>query len=98
MEELERQDHEEEIDVQPNEAKVLITLVRGEDGIDGFILTREGFDFDPGDTEGFPQSDVLRLASELLLRASGYEDRDVQQFLDSAPRGPIRLEEREVEE
>lgn len=81
----------EDFDIAPNEAKVVITLARQEEGIDGFIDTVEGTDFDPGDTEGFSGSDVVRLAAEMVLIAAGYSEEDVQHFLDTAPRGPMPL-------
>lgn len=83
----------DEIDVAPNEAKVIITLTREEEGIDGFIDTVEGTDFDPGDIADYPGRDVLRLAAEMVLVAAGYEDEEVQRFLETAPRGPIQLDE-----
>ena len=82
-------------DVAPNEAKVIITLTREEEGIDGYIETSEGLDFDPGDIADFPGRDLLRLAAEMVLAAAGYDENQVQQFLDTAPRGPVQLYEAE---
>lgn len=82
---------EEDYDIATNEAKVVVTLMREEEGIDGFIDTIEGADFDPGDSEEFPGNDVLRLAAEMVLIGAGYSREDVVNFLDTAPRGPMQL-------
>ncbi len=86
---------DEDEDVAPNEAKVIVTLTREDDGIDGFIDTIEGMEFDPGDTEDFAGGDVLRLAAEMILVAAGYDENEVQSFLETAPRGPMQLEDTE---
>jgi len=86
---------DEEEDVAPNEAKVIVTLTRADDGIDGFIDTIEGMEFDPGDTDDFAGGDVLRLAAEMILVAAGYDENEVQSFLETAPRGPMQLEDAE---
>lgn len=82
---------DEEADVAPNEARVIITLTREQEGIDGFIDTIEGLEFDPGDMEDFPGRDVLRLAAEMVLLAAGYDDAETRTFLETAPRGPVEL-------
>jgi len=84
-----------ESDLAPNEAKITITLTREEEGIDGYIETDEGVEFDPGDIEDFPGGDVLRLAAEMVLAAAGYDEKHVEEFLDSAPRGAVQLFEPE---
>jgi hypothetical protein len=81
----------EDVDVAPNEAKVIVTLAREEDSIDGWIDTIEGMEFDPGDTEEFPGRDVLRLAGEMILLAAGYDEAEVRGFLDTAPRNPAPM-------
>ncbi len=85
----------DQIDLGANEAKVIITLAREDDAIDGFIDTIEGVDFDPGDAADFPSRDVLRLAAEMVLVAAGYDEQEVQNFLDTASRGPVQLQEAE---
>ncbi len=82
---------DEEIEIAPNEARVIVTLAREEEGIDGFIDTIEGLEFDPGDAEGASGRDVLRLAAEMVLIAAGYGEQEVQRFLDTASRGPMQL-------
>lgn len=82
---------DDDIGAADNEAKVIITLTREDEGIDGFIDTVEGTDFDPGDIDDFPGRDVLRLAAEMVLVAAGYDDQEVQGFLETATRGPIQL-------
>ena len=81
----------DDIDVDPNQAQVIITLTRENDSIDGSIDTIEGMEFDPGDTDEFPSRDVLRLAAEMVLLAAGYDEAEVQNFLDTAPRGPVQF-------
>ena len=86
---------DDEGEIAANEAKVIVTLTREEDGIDGFIDTIEGMEFDPGDTDDFSGGDVLRLAAEMILVAAGYDENEVQSFLETAPRGPMQLEDAE---
>lgn len=90
-------DDVDEIDLAPNEAKVIVTLIREEDGVSGVIDTIEGFDFDPGDTEEFVGRDLLRAAAEMVLMAAGYDDQEVQSFLDTASRAPVEMDEAEEE-
>ena len=88
----------DEVDVAENEAKVIITLTRLDEGIDGFVDVVEGMEFDPGDTDGEPVLDVLRLAAEMVLVAAGYDEEEVAHFLDTAPRGPMQLEDVQSDE
>lgn len=90
---LDSQYVDDEYEPEPNQAKVIITLTREDDGIDGFIDTREGLDFDPGNIPEYAGSDVLRLAAEMVLVAAGYNDHEVEHFLNTAPRGPVRIYE-----
>lgn len=85
----------DEIDLAPNEAKVIVTLIREEEGVSGVIDTIEGFDFDPGDTDEFVGRDLLRAAAEMVLMAAGYDDEEVQSFLETASRTPVELDESE---
>ncbi len=87
----EAEEFAEEQEIAPNEAQVIVTLTREQEGIDGYISTIEGMEFDPGDMEDFAGRDVLRLAAEMVLLAGGYDEQEVQTFLETAPRGPVEL-------
>lgn len=78
-------------EIGENEAQIIITLQRTDDGVEGMVDAIEGVDFDPGDVQDGPGSDVLRLAAEMLLVAAGYDEDEVQNFLDTAPRGPVQM-------
>ncbi|MDP9350712.1 MAG: hypothetical protein M3P51_04125 [Chloroflexota bacterium] len=80
-----------EEEIGDNEAQVIITLQRTEDGVEGMVDAIEGMDFDPGDEETSPGNDLLRLSAEMLLVAAGYDENEVQNFLDTAPRGPVQM-------
>lgn len=81
----------DDVEIDENQAEVVVTLTRQDEGIEGYVDVREGVDFDPGDTEASPGMDVLRLAAEMVLVAAGYDEDEVQNFLDTAPRGPVQL-------
>ncbi len=84
-----------DFEIASNEARIIVTLTREDEGIDGYIEIDEGTEFDPGDTAGSPGQDVLRLAAEMVLVAAGYDEKQVVDFLNTAVRGPVQLIETE---
>lgn len=89
---------EDEVEVAENEAKVIITLSRNGDEVDGYVDVYEGVEFDPGDTEDGSGVDTLRLAAELVLYAAGYNEDEVTEFLDTAGRGEPQVAEPDAAE
>ncbi len=81
------------VDIDENQAEIVITLTHTDEGIEGFVDVHEGVEFDPGDTQGGNGLDTLRLAAEMVLVAAGYDEDEVGNFLDTAPRGPVQLED-----